>query len=86
MGCNRILCANGRQYKYLMMFLSSFLMKLVFKVDDPSKKHFDEAVASIEKRVAALGAAAAATATGIGFAVKKISENLGELWYAAQAV
>jgi hypothetical protein len=65
--------------------LSSFLVRLVFKVDDPSKKHFDETVASVEKRVAALGAAAAAAATGIGFAVKKISENLGELFYAAQA-
>jgi hypothetical protein len=65
--------------------LSSFLVKLVFKVDDPSKKHFDEAVASVEKRFAALGAAATAAAAGIGFAVKKISENLGELWYAAQA-
>lgn len=65
--------------------LDSFLVKLLFSADDQSRKKFDESIASVEKKLAALGAAAAATATGIGFSVKKISESLGDLWYAAQA-
>jgi hypothetical protein len=65
---------------------SEFLIPLKFKLDEPSKKKFDAAISEVEKRFAAIGAAAGAAAVALGFAVKEISKNLANLAYAAERV
>jgi hypothetical protein len=65
---------------------SDFLIPLKFKLDDPSKKKFDETVAEVEKRFKAIGAAGLAAATALAFAVREISKNLAGLAYAAERV
>jgi hypothetical protein len=65
---------------------SEFLIPLKFKLDEPSKKKFDAALAETEKKFAAIGAAAGAAAVALGFAVKEISKNLANLAYAGERV
>ena len=65
---------------------SDFLIPLKFKLDEPSKKRFDETVAEVEKRFKAIGAAGLAAATALAFAVREISKNLSSLAYAAERV
>jgi hypothetical protein len=65
---------------------SEFLIPLKFKLDEPSKKKFDAALSEVEKKFAAIGAAAGAAAVALGFAVREISKNLANLAYAAERV
>src|ERR1700731_1848587 len=65
---------------------SEFLIPLKFKLDEPSKKKFDAALAEAEKRFKEIGTAAAAAATALAFAVREISKNLSSLAYAAERV
>lgn len=65
---------------------SEFLIPLKFKLDDPSKKKFDAALAETEKRFKEIGTAAAAAAVALAFAVKEIAKNLSGLAYAAERV
>ena len=65
---------------------SDFLIPLKFKLDEPSKKRFDETVAEVEKRFKAIGAAGLAAATALAFAVREISKNLAGLAYASERV
>jgi hypothetical protein len=65
---------------------SDFLIPLKFTLDEPSKKKFDAAIGEVEKKFAAIGAAAGAAATALAFAVREISKNLSSLAYAAERV
>ena len=65
---------------------SDFLIPLKFTLDEPSKKKFDAAIGEVEKKFAAIGAAASAAALALGVAVREISKNLSGLAYAAERV
>ena len=65
---------------------SDFQIPIIFKLDEPSKKKFDETVAEVEKRFKAIAAAGLAAASALAFAVREISKNLASLAYAAERV
>ncbi len=66
------------------MILREYLVKLGFRVDDPTWGKFQAIVSSIGKDVATLGAEAVAAATAVGIAVDRVASHYAELYYVGQ--
>jgi hypothetical protein len=63
--------------------VKSFLVSLGFKTSEPDLRKFKEGIGQATKSVLALGAAAAATAGTVAYAMQRFSANLEQLYFSS---